>query len=81
MSEYFQIIKGKISDLKVIDTSLAVFGSGALNGLPAIGTQGLMYIRVRFNRVTRQVYIQRPKYCDGTVVFKWDHIMLGNQSR
>ena len=37
MSEYFQIIKGKISDLKVIDTSLAVFGSGALNGLPAIG--------------------------------------------
>ncbi|WP_269147111.1 hypothetical protein [Gilliamella apicola] len=40
-----------------------------------------MYIRVRFNRVTRQVYIQRPKYCDGTVVFKWDHIMLGNQSR
>ena len=36
MSKYFQIIKGKISDLKVIDTSLAVFGSGALNGLPAI---------------------------------------------
>ena len=36
MSEYFQIIKGKISDLKVIDTSLAVFGSGGLNGLPAI---------------------------------------------
>ncbi|ORF44918.1 hypothetical protein B5800_10020 [Gilliamella apicola] len=36
MSEYFQIIKGKISDLKVIDTSLAVFGTGALNGLPAI---------------------------------------------
>ncbi|OCG06888.1 hypothetical protein [Gilliamella apicola] len=41
MSEYFQIIKGKISDLKVIDTSLAVFGSGALNGLPAI-SQALM---------------------------------------
>ena len=37
-----------------------------------------MYIRVRFNRVTRQVYIQRPKYCGGTVVFKWDHIMPGN---
>ena len=37
MSKYFQIIKGKISDLKVIDTSLAVFGSGALNGLPTIG--------------------------------------------
>ena len=37
MSDYFQIIKGKISDLKVIDTSLAVFGSGALNGLPTIG--------------------------------------------
>ena len=41
MSDYFQIIKGKISDLKVIDTSLAVFGSGALNGLPAI-SQALM---------------------------------------
>ena len=41
MSEYFQIIKGKISDLKVIDTSLAIFGSGALNGLPAI-SQALM---------------------------------------
>ena len=36
------------------------------------------HIRVRFNRVTRQVYIQRPKYCGGTVVFKWDHIMPGN---
>ena len=36
MSEYFQIIKGKISDLKVIDASLAVFGRGALNGLPVI---------------------------------------------
>ncbi|OTP85618.1 hypothetical protein B5S42_13445, partial [Gilliamella apicola] len=41
MSEYFQIIKGKISDLKVIDTSSAVFGTGALNGLPAI-SQALM---------------------------------------
>ena len=41
MSDYFQIIKGKISDLKVIDTSLAVFGRGALNGLPAI-SQALM---------------------------------------
>ena len=41
MSEYFQIIKGKISDLKVTDTSLAVFGRGALNGLPAI-SQALM---------------------------------------
>ncbi|MFQ1055849.1 putative type VI secretion system effector [Gilliamella apicola] len=36
MSEYFQIIKGKISDLKVIDASLAVFRRGALNGLPVI---------------------------------------------
>ena len=41
MNEYFQIIKGKISDLKVTDTSLAVFGRGALNGLPAI-SQALM---------------------------------------
>ena len=39
-----------------------------------------MYIQVRFNRVTRQVYIQRSKYYGGTVLFKWDHITLGNQS-
>ncbi|OCG23237.1 hypothetical protein A9G45_00885 [Gilliamella sp. HK2] len=38
----------------------------------------LRHIRVRFNRITRQVYIQRPKYCGGTVVFKWEHIMPAN---
>ena len=38
----------------------------------------IRHIRVRFNRVTRQVYIQRPKYCGGTVVFKWEHIMPSN---
>ena len=38
----------------------------------------IRHIRIRFNRVTRQVYIQRPKYCGGTVVFKWEHIMPGN---
>ena len=38
----------------------------------------IRHIRVRFNRVTRQVYIQRPKYCGGTVVFKWEHIMPAN---
>ncbi|OCG23795.1 hypothetical protein A9G11_05120, partial [Gilliamella sp. wkB108] len=40
----------------------------------------IRHIRVRFNRVTRQVYIQRPKYCGGTVVFKWEHIMPANFS-
>ncbi|OCG55220.1 hypothetical protein A9G36_05875 [Gilliamella sp. Choc6-1] len=38
----------------------------------------IRHIRVRFNRVTKQVYIQRPKYCGGTVVFKWEHIMPAN---
>ncbi|WP_392562702.1 hypothetical protein RHO12_04250 [Orbus sturtevantii] len=38
----------------------------------------IRHIRVRFNRVTQQVYIQRPKYCGGTVVFKWQHIMPAN---
>ncbi|WP_085246812.1 DUF6708 domain-containing protein [Gilliamella mensalis] len=38
----------------------------------------LRHIRVRFNRVTRQVYVQRPKYCGGTAVFKWEHIMPAN---
>ena len=38
----------------------------------------IRHIRVRFNRVTKQVYIQRPKYCGGTVVFKWEHIMPSN---
>ncbi|MBC9131547.1 hypothetical protein JMI89_10185 [Frischella sp. Ac48] len=35
----------------------------------------LRHIRVRFNRVTKQVYIQRPKYLGGTVVFRWKDIM------
>ncbi|OCG16557.1 hypothetical protein A9G24_04140 [Gilliamella sp. App6-5] len=38
----------------------------------------LRHIRVRFNRVTRQVYVQRPKYCGGIAVFKWEHIMPAN---
>ncbi|OCG31398.1 hypothetical protein A9G33_05485 [Gilliamella sp. Choc3-5] len=38
----------------------------------------IRHIRVRFNRITKQVYIQRPKYCGGTVVFKWEHIMPAN---
>jgi hypothetical protein len=38
----------------------------------------LRHIRVRFNRVTRQVYVQRPKYCGGTAVFKWEHIIPSN---
>jgi len=38
----------------------------------------IRHIRVRFNRVTKQVYIQRPKYCGGTVVFKWQDIMPAN---
>ncbi|WP_392562703.1 hypothetical protein RHO12_04255 [Orbus sturtevantii] len=38
----------------------------------------IRHIRVRFNRVTQQVYIQRPKYSGGTVVFKWQHIMPAN---
>ncbi|OCG10921.1 hypothetical protein A9G24_02015 [Gilliamella sp. App6-5] len=38
----------------------------------------LRHIRVRFNRVTRQVYVQRPKYCGGIAVFKWEHIMPSN---
>ena len=36
MSDYFQIIKGKISDLKVTNINLGIFGRGALNGLPAM---------------------------------------------
>ena len=35
----------------------------------------LRHIRVRFNRVTQQVFIQRPKHCGGTVVFRWKDIM------
>ena len=38
----------------------------------------IRHIRVRFNRITRQVYIQRPKYCGGTAVFKWEYIMPSN---
>lgn len=38
----------------------------------------LRHIRVRFNRITQQVYIQRPKFCGGTVVFNWKDIMPVN---
>ncbi|WP_053007568.1 DUF6708 domain-containing protein [Pragia fontium] len=30
------------------------------------------HLRVRFNRVTRQVYIQRPKFCGGVTVYRWE---------
>lgn len=30
------------------------------------------HLRVRFNRITRQVYIQRPKYCGGVAVYRWE---------
>ncbi|VEJ55256.1 DUF6708 domain-containing protein [Pragia fontium] len=35
----------------------------------------LRHMRVRFNRVTRQVYIQRPAYCGGNVTLRWDDII------
>lgn len=38
----------------------------------------IRHIRVRFNRITQQVYIQRPKYCGGTAVFRWQDIMPSN---
>ena len=38
----------------------------------------IRHIRVRFNRITQQVYVQRPKYCGGTVILRWQDIMPGN---
>lgn len=38
----------------------------------------IRHIRVRFNRITQQVYIQRPKYCGGTAIFRWQDIMPSN---
>lgn len=38
----------------------------------------IRHIRVRFNRITQQVYIQRPKYCGGIAVFRWQDIMPSN---
>ncbi|GKX61841.1 DUF6708 domain-containing protein [Pragia fontium] len=35
----------------------------------------LRHMRVRFNRVTRQVYIQRPAYCGGNLTLRWDDII------
>ncbi|AKJ42118.1 hypothetical protein SOASR032_04070 [Pragia fontium] len=34
----------------------------------------LRHIRVRFNRITRQVYIQRPGYCGGLLVLEWQQM-------
>ncbi|WP_136655890.1 DUF6708 domain-containing protein [Pragia fontium] len=34
----------------------------------------LRHIRVRFNRITRQVYIQRPSYCGGLLVLEWQQM-------
>ncbi|VEJ55258.1 Uncharacterised protein [Pragia fontium] len=34
----------------------------------------LRHIRVRFNRITRQVYIQRPDYCGGLLVLEWQQM-------
>lgn len=31
--------------------------------------------RIRFNRVTRKVYVLRPKFCGGNKVFDWDELV------
>ena len=31
--------------------------------------------RIRFNRLTRKVYVLRPKYCGGNAVFEWDRLV------
>ena len=31
--------------------------------------------RIRFNRLTRKVYVLRPKYCGGNSVFEWDRLV------
>ena len=35
----------------------------------------LRHMRVRFNRITRQVHIQRPAYCGGNLTLRWDDVM------
>lgn len=31
--------------------------------------------RIRFNRITRKVYVLRPKYCGGNAVFEWNRLV------
>ncbi|AMP39726.1 hypothetical protein CJO78_19800 (plasmid) [Ralstonia solanacearum] len=31
--------------------------------------------RIRFNRLTRKVYVLRPEYCGGNAVFEWDRLV------
>ncbi|CAA2099297.1 hypothetical protein VVAX_00166 [Variovorax paradoxus] len=31
--------------------------------------------RVRFNRITRKVYVLRPAYCGGNKIFEWDNLV------
>ena len=40
-SDYYQIITGKIADLQVIDTDLALFGKGTFASLPLLGQLAL----------------------------------------
>ena len=41
MNDYYQIITGKIADLQVIDTDLALFGKGTFSSLPLLGQLAL----------------------------------------
>lgn len=41
MNDYYQIITGKITDLQVIDTDLALFGKGTFVSLPLLGQLAL----------------------------------------
>ena len=36
-NDHYQIITGKIADLQVIDTDLALFGKGTFASLPLLG--------------------------------------------
>ncbi|AWH87260.1 hypothetical protein [Limnobaculum parvum] len=35
----------------------------------------LRHMRVRFNRITRQVHIQQPSYCGGNLTLRWEDII------
>ncbi|AWH87261.1 DUF6708 domain-containing protein [Limnobaculum parvum] len=35
----------------------------------------LRHMRVRFNRITRQVHIQQPAYCGGNLTLRWEDII------
>lgn len=61
-------------------TPLVIFLLWAYRGMPSAYGIAVYFtmprLRVRFNRLTRKVYIVRPWYCGGNAVWDWERIQI-----